>query len=173
VSDAFGSLFRAALARRLAAQPEAVRDRLQQKIDAIGAPREREALPASPRQASECAPLAELNAWLRTARQAVAEPPAEGEVHDPEELASVRRFRRAWDRSRALERLQDAAARRPAHAGPLNSHMLVLRSLDLMRELSPDYLRRFLVQLEGLQWLEDVPARLPRGKAPARTKRKK
>ena len=115
----------------------------------------------------------DLNAYVLTARQAVAEPPLEGEAHDPEELASVRRFRRAWDRSRALERLQDAAARRPSHAGPLNSHVLVLRSLDLMRELSPDYLRRFLVQLEGLQWLEDAAARLPRAKAPARTKRRK
>jgi len=106
--------------------------------------------------------LAELNAYIREARAAAAEPLAPGETRDPEELASVRRFRRAWDRGQALERLADAAARRPANAGPLNSHMLVLRSLDLMRTLSPDYLRRFLVQLEALQWLEDAVARAPR-----------
>jgi hypothetical protein len=112
-------------------------------------------------------PLAQLNAYIRGARAAAAEPPAEGEVPDPHELRSVRRFRRAWDRSQALERVDHAAARLPANAGPLNSHMLVLRSLDLMRELSPEYLRRFLVQLETLQWLEDAGARLPKAAKPA------
>lgn len=107
-------------------------------------------------------PLAGLNAYLREARAAAAEPAAPGETIDPEELSSVRRFRRAWDRTRALDRLEEAAARRPANAGPLNSHMLVLRSLDLMRGLSPDYLRRFIVQIEALQWLEDAAARSPR-----------
>jgi hypothetical protein len=115
--------------------------------------------------------LAELNAYIREVRAAAAEPLASGESRDPEELASVRRFRRAWDRSHALDRLADAAARRPANAGPLNSHMLVLRSLDLMRALSPDYLRRFLVQIEALQWLEDAVARTPREPARAATKK--
>ena len=32
-----------------------------------------------------------------------------------------------------------AIARGAANAGPLNSHMLVLRSLSSMRDLSPDY----------------------------------
>ena len=163
MSDAVQALFRQALARRLAAHPDAVRLRLQEKLDAIQAP----APAAAPARSKPqpCAPLVQLNAYLREARQAHAEPLAEGEVHDPEELASVRRFRRAWDRSRALERVHHAATRGPANAGPLNSHMLVLRSLDLMRELSPEYLRRFLVQLETLQWLEDAAARVPREQA--------
>ena len=32
--------------------------------------------------------------------------------------------------------------------------MLVLRALAAMRQLSPDYLRRFLGQLDTLLWLE-------------------
>ena len=107
-------------------------------------------------------PLAELNAYIRRARAEAAEPLQPGEVHDEEELRSVRRFRRLWGSVEALQQLDHAAARRPANAGPLNSHVLVLRSLALMRELSPDYLRRFLVRIEALQWLERAAEKIPR-----------
>ena len=121
-------------------------------------------------------PLAELNAHIRRARAAAAEPLLPGEVHDEEELRSVRRFRRMWNGQLALQQLAEAAARQPANAGPLNSHVLVLRSLALMRELSPEYLRRFLVQIEALQWLERAAERMPRepakGAAAAKTPRK-
>jgi hypothetical protein len=99
-------------------------------------------------------PLAELNAYIRRARDAAAEPLQPGEVHDPEELASVRRFQRAWGSQLALAKFDEALARGPANAGPLNSHALVLRSLATMREISPEYLRRFLLYVETLQWLE-------------------
>lgn len=108
-------------------------------------------------------PLAELNAYLReaSARKAAAAGPGD----DPHELASVRRFRQAWDRHRADDQVAQAVARKPAHAGPLNSHVLVLQSLALMRELSPDYLRHFLVQVESLQWLERARERYPARRA--------
>jgi hypothetical protein len=107
-------------------------------------------------------PLAELHAHIRQARAAAAEPLLPGEVHDEEELRSVRRFRRMWNGVEALRQLAHAAARQPANAGPLNSHVLVLRSLAMMQELSPDYLRRFLVQIEALQWLERAAEKMPR-----------
>ena len=110
-------------------------------------------------------PLAELTAYIRRAREAAAEPLLPGEVHDPEELASVRRFRRAWGSQRALAKFDEALARAPANAGPLNSHALVLRSLALMREASPEYLRRFLVYVETLQWLEGVETKPVKRKA--------
>lgn len=73
-----------------------------------------------------------------------------------EELASVRRFRRAWSRGRTQLQLAQAAARKPSQAGPLNSHALVLESLALMQALSPDYLRHFMGHVEALQWIEQA-----------------
>ncbi len=162
--------FAQALAARAAGQPEAVRRLLEAKLANMtpGEP----ALPVpTPRKkpAPACTPLAQLNDYFRQARAAAAEPLLPGEVEDEHELASVRRFRRTWNGRLALQQLDQATARQPANAGPLNSHMLVLRSLDLMRELSPDYLRRFLVQLEALQWLKRAEQKAPReaGKAAA------
>jgi len=113
-------------------------------------------------------PLAELNAYIRSARAArlgVSEAQAEAQ----EELASVRRFRRAWESGRTLDQLEQALARSPANAGPLNSHALVVRSLGLMGELSTDYLRRFLVHAQALQWLEKAREKYPReGNKPSR-----
>jgi len=169
-----------ALAARMDNQPEAVRRLLEAKL--AGAPSEAAAAPLPPprKPAAARAPLAQLNDYLRQARAAAAEPLLPGEVHDEHELASVRRFRRTWNGQLALQQLAQATARQPANAGPLNSHMLVLRSLDLMRELSPDYLRRFLVQLEALQWLERAAEKAPReaargttSAAPAKRARRK
>jgi hypothetical protein len=91
------------------------------------------------------------------------------------ELASARRFRSAWGRGRSQDQLQEALARKPAQAGPLNSHVLVLQALELMGELSPDYLRHFLQHVESLQWLEqarEVRAPAKAGKA-AKSRRAK
>lgn len=72
------------------------------------------------------------------------------------ELKSTQRFRETWARVAADRQVQQALARAPDNAGPLNSHLLVLRSLGVMRELSPDYLRRFLAHVEALQWLDQA-----------------
>ena len=124
-------------------------------------------------------PLADLNAYIRgtvEARRAVLDEP--GEAAHPDDLFNARAFRKSWERGRALARFEQALARTPANAGPLNSHALVLRSLAQMRELSTDYLRRFLVQAETLQWLEKAREKYPReeakaGKAARKAKRKK
>jgi hypothetical protein len=108
-------------------------------------------------------PLAQLNEHLRgiTGKRAAPQAPVlPGEPEDQHELASVRRFRQARERRRSLDQVEKAAARKPVNAGPLNSHALVLQSLSLMRELSPDYLRHFLVHMESLQWLDQVRERL-------------
>jgi hypothetical protein len=47
----------------------------------------------------------------------------------------------------------------PKNAGPINSHMLVLRSLALMRDIAPDYLNRFMSYVDTLLCLDpDAPA---------------
>lgn len=81
----------------------------------------------------------------------------------PPELKSVRRFRETWARISAQHRVAQAVERRHDHAGPLNSHRLVLDSLELMRTLSPEYLQRFVTQMDTLLWLEQAlqPAHAP------------
>lgn len=103
--------------------------------------------------AARCEPLAQLNAHIRAV--------SPSEAAGPGELAAARRFRAAWSLARAQDQVGLAVARRPANAGPLNSHALVLESLGLMQALSPEYLRRFLAQVESLQWLEQARAHYP------------
>lgn len=122
---------------------------------------------------SDASPLALLNAYIRESVAARTPPLLPGETADGDELPSVRRFRHAWTRVRAQDQVAQAVARRPAQAGPLNSHALVLQSLAMMRELSPEYLRRFVEHVETLQWLEQAappaaPARTPRKRAAPR-----
>jgi hypothetical protein len=65
-------------------------------------------------------------------------------------------FKRTWSRLSADQRLAQSRATLPGNAGPLNSHHLVHRSLTLMRELSPEYLERFVGYIDALQWLEQA-----------------
>ena len=107
-----------------------------------------------------CASLAQLNAALAQASPTLREAQAAGTdaaaVAGREELSAVRRFRRVWASGRSQDQLARASTRKPLNAGPLNSHALVLQALDLMQELSPDYLRHFLLHVESLQWLQAV-----------------
>jgi hypothetical protein len=150
------------LLARHPAQAGALR-RLQAAGDVISMRR----LVAGAQADAACAPLKHLNETIRGATPLA---PEEGAA--PRELASVRRFRTAWGRSRSQEQLQQALARKPAQAGPLNSHVLVLQALELMGELSPDYLQHFLRHVESLQWLEQArEARSPAKPGKARSAR--
>ena len=80
----------------------------------------------------------------------------QGTRQGPTELSSVARFRETWSRVSADKQVEQALVRAPENAGPLNSHMLVLRSLTLMRSLSPDYVRRFMSHVDTLQWLDQA-----------------
>jgi hypothetical protein len=176
-----------ALARRLPDQPETVRRLLEAKLNAAladYAERLAEMREASGEQAEPlrpgaesypaCAGLAQLNEYIRHATAARRQPSALGETPQEDELASVRAFRQVWSSRRAEQQVEGAVSRKPANPGPLNSHGLVLDLLSTMRELSPDYLRRFLTHVETLQWLEQAagkygqkqstPARRRRGK---------
>jgi outer membrane protein OmpA-like peptidoglycan-associated protein len=151
-----------ALARRIPGQPDSVRQLLEAKLQAALAdyaarfaaqPIAAAALPVEG-EATACVPLVQLNHHIRGLRPLAAAADPFGVAQDPHELDSVRRFRRAWSSSRTQDQLEHAVSRKPVNAGPLNSHALVLHSLALMADLSPDYLRRFLAQVETLQWLE-------------------
>jgi hypothetical protein len=74
----------------------------------------------------------------------------------PSELKTLRDFRSTWSRLSADRRLTQSLAKVPENAGPLHSHHLVHRSLTLMRELSPEYLDRFMSYVDALLWLDQV-----------------
>jgi hypothetical protein len=96
--------------------------------------------------------LARLNQHVASATQVPAGTRAE--------LRSAQAFRDAWSRISAEDEVTEAVQRGPENAGPLNSHMLVLRTLGLLRELSPDYLQRFMAHADTLLWLEQAALRL-------------
>ena len=70
------------------------------------------------------------------------------------ELKSVRYFRNTWSKLSADKQVTQALGQAPKNAGPINSHMLVLRSLALMRDISPDYLNRFVSYVDTLLCLD-------------------
>ncbi|WP_137892771.1 DUF2894 domain-containing protein [Ramlibacter sp. 2FC] len=115
-----------------------------------------------------CAPLAELNQHIRQLAQGGSE------LEARPDMKSVVRFRESWSRIAAEDQVDQAMGRGPENAGPLNSHLLVLRSLGLMRQLSPDYLRRFLSHLDALLWLDQASQKCTSVEAkPARRSRSK
>lgn len=125
-----------------------------------------------------CAPLAQLNQYIQNVKQDGIDrrlgSSLLSDMAANSEMASVRRFREAWSRIAAEDQVDQAVGRGPVNAGPLNSHMLVLRSLALMRKLSPDYLRRFLSHVDTLLWLDQANQKYTPVKAkPARRSRQK
>ncbi len=72
----------------------------------------------------------------------------------PAELETLAYFRRTWSRLSADQRVAESLSTLPENAGPLNSHHLVHRSLSAMREVSPEYLERFIAHVDALLWLD-------------------
>jgi hypothetical protein len=81
----------------------------------------------------------------------------------PVELKAVQQFRGTWARLGAEQQLQRSLAKAPDNAGPLNSQLLVLRSLKLMRDIAPAYLQHFMSYADALLWLDQAQ----QGVAPA------
>lgn len=109
-----------------------------------------------------CAALAELVSQLEPtlagapgqtpARQAPARATA---VASPTlELKTVRESRGTWARLSVDKQLALAMKQAPKNAGPINSHMLILRSLAMMQEISPDYLSRMVSYVDTLLALD-------------------
>lgn len=79
----------------------------------------------------------------------------------PAEKPQIRQFKKQLSQISVQKQVSQALAQAPQNAGPINSHMLVLRSLGLMRQLSPDYLNRFMGYIDTLLCLDEAG----RGKA--------
>lgn len=89
-----------------------------------------------------------------------------GEPHA--ELKSLSYFRHSWSKLSVDQQLSRALEQGPDNAGPLNSHLLVLESLKLMRAISPDYLKRFMSYADALLWLDQANGTIPMPKTPLR-----
>jgi hypothetical protein len=96
-----------------------------------------------------------LSALLRDMAAPSAERPlspgGQGRMDNPR----MAQFRQQLGKLSVQKQVTQAIAQAPQNAGPINSHMLVLRSLGLMRDLSPDYLNRFMGYVDTLMFLED------------------
>jgi hypothetical protein len=73
----------------------------------------------------------------------------------------VRESRASWARLSVDKQLAKAMDQAPQNAGPINSHMLILRSLAMMREISPDYLSRMVPYVDALLSLDPGEAEVP------------
>ena len=78
-----------------------------------------------------------------------------------QELKSVRHFRDTLQRQHADKLVTHALGDAPQDAGPLNPQKLALRSLAIMREISPAYLGHFVSYLDTLFWLEKMDTLTP------------
>jgi hypothetical protein len=101
-----------------------------------------------------------LQAQAQTYTHGQGQQPSQAVLHagsaaNPE-LKSVRMFRNTWAKLSSERQLGQALDQAPKNAGPINSHMLVLRSLALMREISPDYLNRFMAYAQALLCLDQM-----------------
>ena len=72
------------------------------------------------------------------------------------ERPRIQQFRQQLNKISVQRQVTQALAQAPQNAGPINSHMLVLRSLGLMRDASPDYLNRFMAYVDTLLCLDEA-----------------
>ena len=187
-----------ALSRRAAMQPESIRLSLNAKISAAAdelasrpAPTPTEIAPTTP-----ASPLADLLAYV--SQQAHDQPdtrqpaneistvnrknrpksksvPAAPRQQGPE-LKSVAIFRNEWSKLSTEQQLTQTLAQAPENAGPMNSQHLVLRSLERMRDIAPDYLQGFMSYIDTLIWLDHadptkpLSARSPGGEGEKKTR---
>ena len=151
------------LANRTLAQTGAARELLQHKLDkalqeaqcqleaALDTPSDAEEPPSA--QAGSSSPLARLlqemaPAPMPSARSVATTKPAAWPAENPR----VRQFRKQLSRISVQKQVRQAIAQAPQNAGPINSHMLVLRALGLMRDISPDYLGRFMTHVDTVSY---------------------
>ena len=124
----------------------------------------------------QCAALAALVSQLEPALAAApgqppaphATPRATAAVSPTRELKTVRESRATWARMSVERQVSLAMKQGPKNAGPINSHNLILRSLSMMQEISPEYLSRMVSYVDTLLLLDPGEKEVPvkRKKAP-------
>lgn len=166
--DSVGWHYIETLAQRTQAQSGAAQallaSKLQQSLDSLHARMKAAARATSTAKApSASSPLAALLKELK-AQDQNNDLPIGGAWRA--ENPRIQQFRQQLSQISVQKQVTKAIAQAPQNAGPINSHMLVLRSLGLMRSLSPDYLNRFMVHVDTLLRLDEADqGKLPPKKA--------
>jgi hypothetical protein len=75
---------------------------------------------------------------------------------------SFKQFKEKYDTDKLVEQM---ITLRPENLGPLNPHMLLIKSLESLRELSPQYLSRFVTYIDAILRLEDTTSAAKKIKA--------
>ena len=177
--DAVGWHYIETLAERTRAQNGAAQALLQGKLDKALADFQARLDSAPSRPAAsvpaQALPLSPLKALLQdmAAHDPVsAQPDPRPATGWSTERPRVRQFRQQLRKISVKKQVSQAIAQAPNNAGPINSHMLVLRGLGLMRDISEDYLNRFMVHLETLLCLDEAEKnRLTTKKTPGRSRK--
>ena len=160
--DAVGWHYIETLAERTHMQSGAARQLLQVKLQAaLTAFEARMRLAATPStapaQAIQPSPMGALLQDM--ALHQTSQSPGQGmgqSIGWRAERPRIQQFRQQLSKISVHKQIKQAIALAPANAGPINSHMLVLRALGLMRDISPDYLNRFMTHVDTLLCLEDA-----------------
>lgn len=155
-----------ALARRIATQPEAVRRKLAERFNAMARDFATPVADPIAEAPKECAvsPLSELLTYINQRAYEQGETlfsAVNTDARRTPELRSIACFQETWSRLSTEQQLAETLACAPENAGPLNSQHLVLRSLQLMREIAPDYLQGFMSYIDTLVWLEQTSPAKP------------
>lgn len=158
------------LAERTRSQTGPARALLQAKLStAVVQLQARLAAPQNPNTLPTRSTASPLSALLQDMAAPSPERPLSPSGHGRMDNPRVAQFRQQLGKISVQKQVSQAIAQAPPNAGPINSHMLVLRSLGLMRDLSPDYLNRFMGYVDTLLFL-DAPATVkttPKKAAPA------
>lgn len=112
-------------------------------------------------QQQEIAEETDTFATLTQRLQAGANDTNELPTSDAQELKSLRFFRDALQQQYAEKLVSHALMDAPESAGPLNPQKLALRSLAIMRDVSPAYLGHFVSYVDTLFWLEKLDPLTP------------
>ncbi len=110
----------------------------------------------SPDRTNRSTPLADLVRDLAQHEPKSADDKPDADIDTRPELRAIRQHRNTWSKLSVGRQVTQAIDQGPENAGPLNSHMLVLRSLALMRDISPDYLNRFVSYVDTLLCLDQA-----------------
>jgi len=102
----------------------------------------------------QCASLGALVRQLEQHPPQTTDTRLERNAGSRSELKTIRNFRNTWAKLSVDKQVAQALEQAPKNAGPINSHMLMLRSLALMRDISPDYLNRFISYADTLLCLD-------------------
>ncbi len=156
------------LARRISSQQGIVRSHLYNKLEEslhdlqtrfAGARSEAAEKINNKKNSPTVSPLSELTRYIDQSAGENPEPDTLNPIESPSELKNVRTYRNTWSKLSVDRQLTQAFERAPENAGPLNSHYLVLQSLAMMREISPDYLNRYMSYVDTLLCLDQAESK--------------